>query len=641
MTSKPSAALTIILCVLVLASEFAAPCQAQHELNGSPVTVDEDPSSFTLTNGVVTARVSKRSGDLVSLKHHGFEVLTDKSGHAGAYWSHDTTGGQETITRITIDPDDNGGLRGEVSVKGISGGRRMGRGPGAGPNGDFPADIEIRYALGRDDSGIYTYCTFEHLPSYPAAAMTEARFCAKLAEAFDWMTLSANRSKHFPAELRDGDKYVHTAVQFEHPVYGWSSTTRNVGFWLINPSMEYLSGGPTKVEFLCHRDTTPVAAPCVLNYWRSSHYGGAVVAVGEEERWTKVIGPFFLYLNSGADPQTMWEDAQAQSDKETAKWPYDWVAGVDYPSTSERATIKGRLVLQDPQAPGAKTPNLLVGLTHPAYAAPVTRPGRFGPPRLIDWQTDAKHYQFWARGDEEGNFTIPHVRAGVYTLHAMADGVLGEYAQAEIRVESGQSLDLGELAWTPVRKGKQLWEVGVANRTGLEFFHGGDYADPAISLKYPALFPHDVHYVVGQSDFRKDWFFQHIPHNEDPAARPVPFAGVRGNGRATPYAIAFELPEAPQGKATLRLAICGTGARVIEVTVNDHSVGQVDRLLSDGAIARHSIQGLWYERELAFDATLLKPGPNILKLIIPAGPINNGVIYDYLRLELEETADIP
>ena len=91
-------------------------------------------------------------------------------------------------------------------------------------------------------------------------------------------------------------------------------------------------------------------------------------------------------------------------------------------------------------------------------------------------------------------------------------------------------------------------------------------------------------------------------------------------------------------RATLRLAICGTGARTIGVNVNGQTVGQVDRLLGDGAIARHSGQGLWYERELSFDASLLKQGANVLKLIVPAGPINNGVIYDYLRLELDDPA---
>ncbi|HZN32318.1 MAG TPA: polysaccharide lyase family protein [Pirellulaceae bacterium] len=602
------------------------------------VVVTEDADSFTLTNGPIAARVSKRSGDLTSLLYQGQEMLESKSGHAGGYWSHDTTGGKETISRITIDPKSNGGERGEVSVKGVSGGIKMGHGPGAAAGGDFPADIEIRYSLGRGDSGIYTYCTFEHLASYPAATMTEARFCAKLAAMFDWMTLDAKRNQHFPADLREGDKYIYTAVQHEHPVYGWSSMKEHVGFWLINPTVEYLSGGPTKVEFLCHRDTTPVAAACLLNYWRSSHYGGAVVAVGENEHWTKVIGPFFLYVNSGGGTQELWESAQVQAAKETSKWPYDWVQGVDYPRRAERTSVRGQLKLADAERPGAKTPNLLVGLTHPTYAPPATGARGFGPPRQIDWQTDARHYQFWVRGDEAGNFQIPQVRPGTYTLHAMADGVLGEFTKTDIEVTAGQPLDLGSLAWTPVRKGRQVWEIGVANRTGREFFQGENYSDPAISLKYATLFPEDVTFTIGKSDYKQDWFFQHIPHNTDAAARVVPFSGIRGSGRATPYTIAFELPEAPRGTATLRVAICGTSARSLEVKVNGQAVGQIERLLNDGAIPRHSIQGLWYERELAFSADLLKQGGNTLQLIVPAGPLNNGVIYDYLRLELAEAA---
>jgi len=600
------------------------------------VTVSEDAASFTLANGTLTARVSKRSGDLTSLQYQGQEVLESQSGHAGGYWSHDTTGGKETIVRVTIDPKMNGGERAEVSVKGVSGGIKMGHGPGAAAGGDFPADIEIRYSLGRGESGIYTYCTFEHLPAYPGATMTEARYCAKLAKMFDWMTLDEKTNQAFPADLREGDKYIYTRVQYDHPVYGWSSTTKNVGCWLINPTVEYLSGGPTKVEFLCHRDTTPVAAGCILSYWRSSHYGGAVVSVGEGEHWTKVIGPFCLYVNSGGT-QEAWKDAQAQAAKETAKWPYEWVAGVDYPRRGERAAVSGRLALSDKERPGAKTPNLLVGLTHAAWT-PAARAGGFGPPRPIDWQTDAKHYQFWARGNDDGGFTIPQVRPGKYTLHAMADGVLGEFAKTDVTVATGKPLELGTLDWQPVRRGRQLWEIGVPNRNGSEFFQGENFADPSISLKYATLFPQDVTFTIGKSDHKQDWFFQHVPHNTDPAARVVPFSGIRGNGRATPYTVAFDLPAAPRGKATLRVALCGTSARSIEVKVNNQPAGQVDRLLNDGAISRHSIQGLWYERELPFDAALLKQGGNTLTLTIPAGPINNGVIYDYLRLELDESA---
>ncbi len=231
---------------------------------------------------------------------------------------------------------------------------------------------------------------------------------------------------------------------------------------------------------------------------------------------------------------------------------------------------------------------------------------------------------------------IPHVRPGTYTLRAMADGVLGEYSRADITVESGQSLDLGILNWSPDRRGRQLWEIGIPNRNGSEFFKGNEYANPTISLQYASLFPNDVNYVIGKSDHTKDWFFQHVPHNENPNARAVPFSGVRGNGRATPFKISFDYPSATRGTATLRLAICGTSARTIDVKLNDQPVGSVDRLIGDGAIPRHSIQGLWYERELAFDASLIKQGVNILELVVPAGPINNGIIYDYLRLELKE-----
>ena len=100
----------------------------------------------------------------------------------------------------------------------------------------------------------------------------------------------------------------------------------------------------------------------------------------------------------------------------------------------------------------------------------------------------------------------------------------------------------------------------------------------------------------------------------------------------------LSLPATPTGTATLRLAICGNQARSIAVTVNDQPAGEVDNLGSDGAISRHAIQGMWFEKELSFNASLMKQGANVLKLIVPAGSVNNGVIYDYIRLELDETA---
>lgn len=601
------------VAILLLTLSTGAPAR-----QGRGVTVQEDEASFTLSNGIVTATILKSSGDIRSLRYRGTELLTDQSGHPGGYWSHDTTGGAALETRVTIDPERNGGERGEVSIRGISGGIKMGHGPGAAADGDFPADIEIRYTLGRDDPGIYTYCMFDHLPQYDAATMTEARFAVKLADFFDWMSVDEARNKHYPETIPGEDKYVYTAIQSENQAFGFSSTTRDLGFYFVNPTVEYLSGGPTKPEFLAHRDTTGVAAPVVLNYWRSSHYGGANVTVQAGEAWTKVVGPFFLYVNEGSDPTAMWRDARARADLEADKWPYSWVDTDGYAGPGDRSEVTLRLVLNDPvldRFPG----RVWVGLAHPAYG--VRMPG--GSEREITWQTDAKHYQFWVSSqDADGRFTIPEVSPGEYTLYAFADGVLGELVRENIEVGTGARIDLGELEWTPERYGEQIWEIGLPNRSGREFAAGDRFFEPGIALEYPELFPDGVVYSVGESDPGEDWFFAHVPRVVD------------GEGVPTPYTIRFRMDEDPAGRGVLRLAIAGTGAQSLGVTINGQPAGRIDLGPNDGVIARHQAQGLWYQRELRFDAALLRQGANTLTLTVPAGNASSGVVYDYLRLEL-------
>ena len=127
-----------------------------------PVTVQEDQSSYTLANGILTARISKQSGDLTSLVYKGIELLTDKSGHAGAYWSHDTSGGVQTIAKISIDPQSNDQDRAEVSVKGISGGRKMGHGAAQARTATFPPISKFATAWGAA-SRAYTPIAFSNI----------------------------------------------------------------------------------------------------------------------------------------------------------------------------------------------------------------------------------------------------------------------------------------------------------------------------------------------------------------------------------------------------------------------------------------------------------------------------------------------
>ena len=96
-----SIAATIALGVTVCAGRTAVSDTAVDK----PVSISEDAASFTLSNGIVTIRVAKSSGDLQSLVYKGIETLTDRSGHPGGYWSHDAGGGNDRRVKITIDPE--------------------------------------------------------------------------------------------------------------------------------------------------------------------------------------------------------------------------------------------------------------------------------------------------------------------------------------------------------------------------------------------------------------------------------------------------------------------------------------------------------------------------------------------------------
>ena len=682
-----------MMTAAVLAGERSACAQPAPP----PVTVADDGTSWVLANGYLTATINKKTGDMTSLRVNGLETQGFVSGHHAGYWEQNPNGAARMEAKETIDPAANGGERAEVSVKGWSDGKNLNgeRGAGAGAaaaeqgngQGQLPAgvrrnrgtftgrppggnrgpgllvDMEIRYSLGRGEKGIYTYAIYTHQASYGATQIGESRYGMKLnAGVFDWLSIDSQRDERMPTgadwdrgtdlnmkearRLTTGfkkgvaeHKYDYCADQFDTPAFGWSSTTKHVGIYFINPSMEYLSSGPKHVELTGHLDDGDGGDPTLLDYWRGTHYGGSILPIAAGEQWTKVVGPILIYVPTGATPDAMFADAKRQATAETAKWPYEWVQGVDYTPAAQRSTVTGQLELRDPEAPGMKLDGLEVGLAYPDQpqatadaSAQMPGPGGYQRvPERMTWQNDAKHYEFWVRGTPDGRFTIPKVRPGTYELHAIADGVLGEYAKADVTVTSGGKVELGKLVWVPVRYGRQLWQIGVPNRSAVEFRGGADHWHWGEYIEYARLFPNDVTYTIGKSDWTRDWFIYQVPHDEDPKDTTG-----HGHGRETPWTVNFTLAQAPAAgeRGILRLGIAGAGTRTIGVKVNGSDAGTVEGLVYNATINRDGVQGSWVEKDVQFDASLLHAGANTLTLVVPAGGLTSGVAYDVVRLEL-------
>jgi len=684
-----AAFIAVILAFPALRATGQTPVVSKPSVD-APVTLSNDADTWTVGNGIVKATVLKRSGKLVSLVYKGMEILNRNS----EGWEQYPTG---TVTQsVTIDPASNGGERAEVAVKGVNG--RM--------------DIEVRYTMERGLSGLYTYAIYSHGADYPAAGLGESRFITQMRPDFDWLSVDQDRNMpmcngrdlgaavvvHAKEQriMSTGiyknsveHKYNYCAEMYKLPAYGWSSIENHVGIWLINPSNEYIGGGPTRIDLVCHMGAT------LLDYWTSGHYaGGAECNIPAGQVWNKVVGPIFVYCNSlgtaatpsqadldtltategnptippawTANANALFNDALDEAKTIKAQWPFPWVQGVDYPQKSGRSTVTGQLVLDDPQAASTKLPHLYVGLTHPDF---IGLGGAFarrsGNGNLVTWNHDADFYQFWTEGNEDGTFTLENVRPGAYTLHAFADGVLGEFAKANITVTAGQPLDLGKIDWKPVRYGKQVWEIGYPDRTGGKFFKGdgADYWLWGWPLRYALLFPNDITYTIGKSDYHKDWFFEEVPHATDlsfvnPAAKDPAnqrFGWVKaesqdqypntntmgpwrvyGHGRATTWTIKFNMDSAPQGKATLRLALAGAdGGGGLAIAVNGKPVGTIYPV-GTNALRYNTDRGIWREYAQPFDAALMHSGENQMQLTVPAGDVTTGVVWDYLRLELQE-----
>lgn len=487
---------------------------------GPNVTVTSTATTVTLKNGIVSITINKASAMVTNYTYNNTNLLAGGFRGGQLYWSSMSPGGG--VCEITADPATNGGNYAEVRFHKVW--------PG---DSSVALDLDVYYSLPRGTQGLYVTAIFNHPKSYPSASTGEWRMAGYVGSTFNWLSVDSLRNKQMPY-YNGGDsstavpgapkevtrwlsgiynkkyecKYDYSADYGETDVWGWSSTTKNIGIWMTAPSKEYYNGGPMKRELTCH------VGPTILNMLNGGHFGMGDSYVADAGVYAqKVYGPFLIYCNNvpAGTPQAwkaLWNDAKAQVKAEQSAWPYSWFKDPAYVHDSGRGVVKGHLVINDTNV-NSSAANNWVGLSRTQTGQQVKEFQLFGTP-----------YQFWVKTDSAGYFTIPNVIADSgYNFYAFGPGCAGQLTKPNfVKLNAGDTLNLGDVIWTPDRVAPTVWEIGIPDRNATEFFHGNDwftsntYPDSnwAIFMNYPREFPNDVNYTVGKSNWATEIGRAHV-----------------------------------------------------------------------------------------------------------------------------------
>jgi rhamnogalacturonan endolyase len=585
-----------------------------------PVGLLDDGGSVVLSNGIIAVTLNKAASTITSIKFGEHQMVSPRRpvyySMGGGKSYRQPTGAAYRVVKQTPDVVDVAFLQ---KWK---------------PGNNQAVDIEVHYVLKRGESGVHTYGILSHPADYPATTVGEWRMVwgmpakndsewlmekIRVDRMRDWeMPSPADLARAKPTEIKEiveittghrkgmfDCKYDFNLEYYSTGCWGHASDRNQVGAWIVLGSHEFFNDGPMKQDLSS-------ASSLIHIHFGMNHYGGSSTRIAAGQDWRKIYGPFLLYCNQGANADALWSDARAKAASERKLWPHDWLEDPDiYPPRHARGTVKGNLTIRDPLKPSVSSAGAWVGLSQPAAGG--------------NFQDESNHYQYWTKADARGNFEIPHVRPGSYTLNAFNTGAVGEFELAGAEVKPGLN-PAGDLVWEVPRHGKSLaWEIGVPDRRAAEFRHGNDYFRGYVWKNFSKEFPNPLIYTIGRSDPSKDWNFAHGSYIEG------------GQCVSWPWEIRFSLSHTrKEGNARLTLAFASCDRGRVEVKVNGKSIASVDPPASGGnALLREGIHAKYSFRHVDFPVANLKAGNNQITLTQTS---NRGaayhVMYDYLALEL-------
>ena len=163
-----------------------------------------------------------------------------------------------------------------------------------------------------------------------------------------------------------------------------------------------------------------------------------------------------------------------------------------------------------------------------------------------------------------------------------------------------------------------VWQIGKPDNSNAEF---------ALAPKGHTQFKDDGFFIVGQSDSRQDWPYVH----------PGPLDGWSG-ARPHTFTVIFGVASTPEGDAKLEFDLLDTQSKTppeLRVQVNGESFSlKTPKGAGDESIYGQPAMGREHKAEVAFPASLLKPGNNRIEITTVSG---SWILYDSLSLNAPES----
>ncbi len=574
------------LCALAAAMSFGA--------FADNVTVElKSDRTCTMSNGLITLSIDAK-GMAKTMKHpsNGSANILASNGIYFDYTSNKNRALSAGSAKIVRNDDDYA----EVVYT-------------SGANSALPT-YEQGYILRKGESGVYTYVIVHgnsksgDTSQGGVGPVKETRVCTRLASDFLDGYVDDQMQGKIPSnsEMTEAEKTENTIQDATYKMsdgsiytkYNWAQFIDNddfhglmngkVGVWNIPVSYEWLNGGPMRQELTVHATSK---SPITIQMLQGEHLGASSQTYDDDDH--QIFGPFMIYVNDGASREEMIADARKKASQLKEEWPFTWFENKYYPL--DRSTVTGKINITT----GQKADKVKVVLAAPGTSL-LAQGGK---------------YIFWTLSDEDGNFSIPAVRKGSYSLYAYATTgtVTDELCVDDINVKD-ENTDLGTIDWTPMTLKNLLWNIGENNRLA----DGFNCSDRPRAYEAWQWQPAALEYTVRESDPATDWYNAQTK-----------------NGTWT---VKFNLDKAYEGDALLTASIAGvSNSPSIKISVNG-SAKSTWSLKDDGSIRRSAtLAGRHQVKSLTFPASDLKIGENTITFTASNCKDKSGVLYDCIKLE--------